>query len=86
MMLRMRRELGTDESPVAPEIDSLVLIDRSVVRSGAARGRGTRVLTVRQDLVTPMCTQLTYEGLIDEIYGINYCAPPSPSVPRGPAG
>jgi hypothetical protein len=23
------------------------------------------------DLVTPMCTQLTYEGLIDEIFGIN---------------
>lgn len=23
------------------------------------------------DLITPMCTQLTYEGLIDEIFGIN---------------
>ena len=22
------------------------------------------------DLLTPLCTQLTYEGLIDEIYGI----------------
>ena len=22
------------------------------------------------DLVTPMCTQLTYEGLIDEVFGI----------------
>ena len=23
------------------------------------------------DLITPMCTQLTYEGLIDEVFGIN---------------
>jgi hypothetical protein len=23
------------------------------------------------DLVTPMCTQLTYQGLVDEIFGIN---------------
>jgi len=22
------------------------------------------------DLVTPLCTQLTYEGLIDEVFGI----------------
>jgi hypothetical protein len=28
------------------------------------------------DLVTPMCTQLTYEGLIDEIYGIKSCISP----------
>ena len=25
------------------------------------------------DLVTPLSTQLTYEGLIDEIYGIHCC-------------
>ena len=25
------------------------------------------------DLVTPLSTQLTYEGLIDEIYGIQCC-------------
>lgn len=24
------------------------------------------------DLITPMCTELTYEGLIDEIFGITY--------------
>jgi len=23
------------------------------------------------DMVTPMCTQLTYEGLIDEIFGVH---------------
>ena len=25
------------------------------------------------DLITPLVTQLTYEGLIDEAYGINMC-------------
>ena len=24
------------------------------------------------DLLTPLCTQLTYEALIDEVYGIKY--------------
>ena len=24
------------------------------------------------DLITPVATQLTYEGLIDEVFGINY--------------
>ena len=37
-----------------PQIDAIVLLDRSV------------------DLVTVLSTQLTYEGLIDEIYEINY--------------
>lgn len=32
----------------------------------------TLILIDRQtDMVTPMCTQLTYEGLIDEVFGIN---------------
>ncbi len=35
-----------------PEIDSLILIDRST------------------DLVTPLLTQMTYEGLVDEMFGI----------------
>ncbi|KAJ1561754.1 hypothetical protein HK096_003449 [Nowakowskiella sp. JEL0078] len=66
LILRMRRELAltTDGStdgvndtdrnifPPSSEIDSLIIIDRTV------------------DLVTPMCTQLTYEGLIDEKFGI----------------
>jgi len=52
MMIRMRREIGSEEAPIAPEIENLILIDRNV------------------DLVTPMCTQLTYEGLIDEYFGI----------------
>jgi vacuolar protein sorting-associated protein 33A len=43
----------------AGQIDSLVIIDRSV------------------DMVTPFCTQLTYEGLIDEYIGIKHCALPN---------
>jgi vacuolar protein sorting-associated protein 33A len=53
MMLRMRREMGGDEPTLAPEIDTLILIDRQV------------------DMVSPMATQLTYEGLIDEVFGIS---------------
>lgn len=41
---------------VAPEFDSLILIDREV------------------DLITPMCSQLTFEGLIDEVYSIHLSA------------
>jgi len=32
------------------------------------------VLDRSVDWVTPMCTQLTYEGLIDEIMGIKNCS------------
>jgi hypothetical protein len=52
MMVRMRREVSSDELNTMPEIDSLILIDRDV------------------DMVTPCCTQLTYEGLVDETFGI----------------
>lgn len=73
MMVRMRRELGTDDNPIPPEIDQIILLDRAV------------------DLITPMCSQLTYEGLIDEVYSIQnstrvaaaaagYAAHPNPDV------
>ena len=48
---RMRRQL-TLARDLPPQIDAIVLLDRSV------------------DLVTPLSTPLTYEALIDEIYGI----------------
>lgn len=32
------------------------------------------VLDRRVDMITPMLTQLTYEGLIDEFVGIRNCA------------
>ena len=68
MLMQMRREL-TDEIVVNPEIESIILIDRSV------------------DLITPMCSQLTYEGLVSELYGITnnlaelpaHVAPPLPN-------
>ncbi|KAJ3185945.1 hypothetical protein HDU85_000859 [Gaertneriomyces sp. JEL0708] len=79
LLMRLRQELlaNTPDSgaaervfPVYSDIDSLIIIDRSV------------------DLVTPMCTQLTYEGLIDEFFGIrstfvevdpSFIAGPSPA-------
>jgi hypothetical protein len=30
------------------------------------------ILDRQVDMVTPMCTQLTYEGLLDEIFGIKH--------------
>lgn len=56
LLQRLRREgsfnIGGSSSGVVSEIDSLIILDRSV------------------DLVTPTLTQLTYEGLIDEIFQI----------------
>ena len=53
MMLRMRREMAGQEPQITPQIDNLLILDRTV------------------DLLTPLLSQLTYEGLIDEIFGIN---------------
>lgn len=53
MLRRMKTELGGKEPQIMPQIDSLLILDRSV------------------DLLTPLLSQLTYEGLIDEIFGIN---------------
>jgi len=55
MMLRMRREMSgsASEPHIMPQIDNLLIIDRTV------------------DPLTPLLTQLTYEGLIDELFGIN---------------
>lgn len=54
-MAHFKREQEVAGNPIGvldPEIDTLVLLDRTV------------------DLATPMCTPLTYEGLLDEILGI----------------
>ena len=50
----MRREMGGADAQVTPQIDELIIIDRSI------------------DMITPLLTQLTYEGLIDELVGISY--------------
>eukprot|EP00043_Microstomoeca_roanoka_P018932 m.207037 g.207037 ORF g.207037 m.207037 type:complete len:637 (+) comp16913_c1_seq2:399-2309(+) len=52
MLKRMAKE-DPDPPHIAPEIESLILIDRQI------------------DCVTPLCQQLTYEGLIDEFFGIS---------------
>ncbi|CAG8463106.1 18575_t:CDS:10 [Acaulospora morrowiae] len=82
MLLRMRREVAVDDPSstmsVSQNIDSLIIIDRSV------------------DLITPLCTQLTYEGLIDEVFSIRAShvevdssivgpAPQKPTVTAGAA-
>lgn len=51
MLLQMRKE-QSEPVTVAPQMDSIILIDRAA------------------DLITPLCSQLTYEGLIDELFGI----------------
>ena len=57
---RTQSKTGRQE---AANIDSLILLDRSV------------------DMVTPLSSQLTYEGLIDETYGIKYSNTPPPFLP-----
>ena len=57
-MERMRMEMFGNSATareVVPQVDAVVLLDRSV------------------DLLTPLSTQLTYEGLIDEVFGIKHC-------------
>ena len=52
----MKEELkrAGDRTEIPPQIDSILLLDRSV------------------DFIASLSTQLTYEGLIDEIYSIKY--------------
>ena len=52
ILLKKRNELEHRCPKQVSQIDSLIIVDRSI------------------DLVSPLITQLTYEGLIDEIYGI----------------
>jgi len=55
-MVRMRREQAASEESKTPQIDNIILLDRST------------------DLLTPFMSQLTYEGLIDELMGIKNSA------------
>ncbi|CAG8459081.1 4227_t:CDS:10, partial [Scutellospora calospora] len=55
MLIRMRREVAVDDpSPLS--------ISQSV--------DSLIIIDRSVDLITPLCTQLTYEGLIDEVFGI----------------
>jgi hypothetical protein len=42
------------------------------------------VLDRRVDMISPLLTQLTYEGLIDELVGIKNCARAAPCAARRP--
>ncbi|XP_025089148.1 vacuolar protein sorting-associated protein 33A-like isoform X2 [Pomacea canaliculata] len=68
MMRRMRAEVSGKEPQVMPQIDSLLILDRTV------------------DLLTPLLSQLTYEGLIDEIFGINNTSVKVPLDKLNPGG
>ncbi len=68
MLVRMRREMGAEEPTVSPEIDTLVLLDRYPLLLYSSNRPLTPHIDV--DMVTPCCTQLTYEGLIDEVFQI----------------
>lgn len=52
MLRRMKMEQGGFEPQITPQIDNLLILDRSV------------------DPLTPLLYQLTYEGLIDEVFNI----------------
>lgn len=51
-MMRLKKEMASNEPDIAPQIDTIIILDRKV------------------DCVTPFLTQLTYEGLIDELFQI----------------
>jgi hypothetical protein len=58
MLLQMRRELATQNQVVKEGASLSVAIDSLVIIDRSC------------DLVSPLCTQLTYSGLVDEYYGI----------------
>ncbi|RKP07426.1 Sec1-like protein [Thamnocephalis sphaerospora] len=58
MLVRMRQELAAQNSVVKEGASLSAQVDSLVIIDRAA------------DLVSPLCTQLTYEGLVDEHYGI----------------
>ncbi|KAG0350964.1 hypothetical protein BGZ54_003500, partial [Gamsiella multidivaricata] len=58
MMLRMRREMAVDDLDASQTTQMSQNIDSLIIIDRSV------------DMVTPLCTQLTYEGLIDEIFHI----------------
>ncbi|RKP34979.1 vacuolar sorting protein [Dimargaris cristalligena] len=58
MLIRMRRELSVDE-PIAAQSSTISQTIDTLV-----------ILDRSVDLLSPLCTQLTYEGLIDERFAI----------------
>jgi len=67
MLLRLRQE-------------SLVDRRNTLYRIGASHSIESLIIIDREcDFITPLLTQLTYEGLIDEKFGIKNSNPPSTS-------
>ncbi len=56
MLVRMRREVAVDDPSSTLSISQT--IDSLIIIDRSV------------DPITPLCTQLTYEGLIDEVFGI----------------
>src|SRR4051812_47070326 len=62
LLVRMRREVAVDEAMLAASLNDVEPdIDALIVIDRAV------------DLVTPLATQLTFEGMLDEFYGIKNC-------------
>lgn len=60
------------------DITAKLLRDQGVTTATAASPKIHRTVLIDRevDLITPMCTQITFEGLIDEVVGINYASVP----------
>ena len=65
MLLRMRKEHAVTDQ-VSTKAPSLLITVSNHIDQFIIIDRNV-------DLVTPLCTQLTYEGLIDETMGIKHC-------------
>lgn len=63
-LLRMRSEVKVDDS-----LNPFALTPSSSIDNLIIVDRET-------DMLTPLLTQLTYEGLVDEIFGIQHCEIP----------
>ncbi|KAI8141985.1 Sec1-like protein [Fennellomyces sp. T-0311] len=69
MLVRMRREQA-----VVDEVSSFTASKTPSLLNTVSNHIDQFIIIDRNiDIVTPLCTQLTYEGLIDETMGINHC-------------
>ncbi|CAM0136857.1 unnamed protein product [Umbelopsis sp. WA50703] len=68
MLIRMRRE----QSVVDEVSSSTMRKNPSLLNSLSTHIDQLVIIDRNVDLYTPLCTQLTYEGLIDEIFGIKH--------------
>jgi hypothetical protein len=69
MLLRMRREQSITDQ-VSPSTSAKT---PSLLNSISNHIDQFIIIDRNVDLVTPLCTELTYEGLIDETIGIKHC-------------